>query len=87
MATFTIDLLNPSKPIPSPHLVYLRTGFIYTHQCVGTGSLTVKGSNDGVNFVDLIALVGNDAETVMHSFRFLKVDTTGDAQYLLCRGY
>ena len=87
MAQFTIDLLNPSSSIPAPHQVYLRSGFVYTHQSVGAGTTTVKGSNDGVNFVDLITLTENTAESLMHSFRFLQVNTTGAATYLLCRGY
>lgn len=87
MAQFVIDMLNPSKPIPAPHVMYLRTGFIYTHQCVGAGTIVIKGSNDGVNFVELVSLTEGTAETLMHSFRFLQINTTGAAQYLLCRGY
>lgn len=87
MAQFVIDVLNPSVPLPEGHKMYLRAGFIYTHQSVGAGTTTVKGSNDGVNFVDLVSLTENTAETLMHSFRFLQVTTTGAAIYHLCRGY
>lgn len=87
MAQFVLDMLNPSKKPPAPHVVYLRTGFIYTHQCVGAGTIEIKGSNDGVSFVSLATLTENTAETLMHSFRYLQINTTGAAQYLLCRGY
>ena len=74
--------------IPEPHSVFLtRDGNGYCHQSVGTGSVKVQGSNNGIDFLDVVELTNNDAANIMHFWRFLKVTTTGDIQYHLVRGF
>jgi hypothetical protein len=47
----------------------------------------VQGSNNGIDFLDVVELTNNDAANIMHFWRFLKVTTTGDIQYHLVRGF
>ena len=89
MATFTIDLFNQdANNVPSPNLVMLRSGFGYCHQSVGTGTVTIKGSNDGVAWFDIATLTNNDVANLMHFCRYLQITTSvNTVKYLVVRGY
>lgn len=89
MATFTIDLFFPdATAVPAPHSAVLRSGFGYCHQSIGTGTVTIKGSNDGVTWFDIATLTNNEAINRMHFCRYLKITTSAETiKYVLVRGY
>lgn len=89
MATFTIDLFYPEAiKVPAPNSAMLRSGFGYCHQSVGTGTVTIKGSNDGGAWFEIATLTNNDVANLMHFCRYLQITTSAAAvKYLVVRGY
>lgn len=89
MAIFTIDLFYPDAPsVPAPNSVILRSGFGYCYQSVGTGTVTIKGSNDGSAWFDIVTLTNNDVANLMHFCRYLQITTSAETiKYLVVRGY
>lgn len=57
---------------------------VFTYQVTGTGTATVQGSNDGVNWFDIgTALAAPTSLCVIHSWVFLQ--KTGTADVLVSR--
>lgn len=61
-------------------------GNTFTYQVTGTGTATIQGSNDGVNWVALTdaALTAPSSVVMVHSWKFIQVE--GTATVLVSRG-
>lgn len=61
-------------------------GSTFTYQVTGTGTATIQGSNDGVNWVGLTDAPLNAGESLVliHSWMYLQI--TGTATVLVSRG-
>lgn len=67
----------------------ISEGFnIFTYQATGVGAVSIQGSNDGVNWVNVNqeAMVAPTSLVAIHTWRYLKATLAGTAKILVSRG-
>ena len=58
----------------------------FTYQVTGSGTATIQGSNDGVNWFNIAtSLTAPTSVVVIHSWIFLQATLTGTASILVSR--